>query len=104
MPPLTGPSEAERDLLRRVLGARCRRAREELALTRRQLADALGRSPSWVREIEGGHQYAPPYLVLTLAEALSRPVGWFYGRDEVAESADLARRLVRLERSLGIEA
>lgn len=103
MPQITGPSESERDLLRRVLGARCRRAREELSLSRRELAEALGRSPSWVREIEAGQQYAPPYLVLTLAENLARPVGWFYGRDE-SGAPDLARRLVRLERTLGIEA
>lgn len=41
----------------------------------------MGRSPSWVREIETGQQYAPPYLIRVLATALGVSAGWFYGED-----------------------
>lgn len=71
----------EQTLLRQTIGLRCRKAREELGLSQRALAKLMNRSPSWVREIEAGAQYAPPYLVRGLANATCRAVGWFYGDD-----------------------
>lgn len=69
----------EEKVLRLILGARCRTARELLGLSQRALAKTMGRSPSWVREVETGAQYAPPYLVRALATAIGISAGWFYG-------------------------
>ncbi len=52
-----------------------------LGLSQRGLARAMQRSPSWVREIEGGQQFAPPYLLKALATATAVSVAWFYGED-----------------------
>ncbi len=73
--------DQEKVSLRQAIGHRCRRARRHLGISRRALAEAMGRSPSWVREIEGGRQYAPPYLLLPLANATGVSVGWFYGEE-----------------------
>jgi len=73
----------ERDHLRRTIGLRCRRARKRLGLSQRELARAMGRSPSWVREIEQGAQFAPPYLTRALADALGVSVAWLYGEPDL---------------------
>jgi transcriptional regulator with XRE-family HTH domain len=67
--------------LRQTIGLRCQRARETLGLSQRALARVMRRSPSWVREIETGQQYAPPYLIRALAAATGVSAGWFYGED-----------------------
>jgi len=87
-------SAREQELLRQVLGARCRRGREELGLSQRALAEAMGRSESWVREIEHGKQYAPAYLIQAMADATGRSHGWFYGQRELDLEA-LARELIQ---------
>jgi transcriptional regulator with XRE-family HTH domain len=73
----------EQEHLRRTIGLRCRRARLRLGLSQRKLADVMRRSPSWVREIERGDQYAPPYLTKVLAQALGVSVAWLYGEDDL---------------------
>ena len=75
-------SEEQRAELHQVLGERVRAARLELGLTQTQLADALGRTQSWVREVESGRTAAQPYLLATLAAATGRSVGWFYGEPD----------------------
>jgi transcriptional regulator with XRE-family HTH domain len=75
------PTEVE--ALRLTIGSRCRRARERLKLSQRGIAKIMERSPSWVREIEGGEQYAPPYYLKALAVAIGETVGWFYGEGDV---------------------
>jgi hypothetical protein len=65
--------------LRSMLGARVAVARKRAALSQRGLAKVLNRSPSWVREVEAGSQYAPPYLLAALAEATGWTMDWFYG-------------------------
>ncbi|MCO5167494.1 MAG: helix-turn-helix domain-containing protein [Planctomycetes bacterium] len=90
---LTPPDPREQDLLRRTMGLRCQQARERLGLSQRGLARAMDRSPSWVREVEQGEQWPPPYLLTALARATGLPVGWFYGEAEPDLEA-LARRLV----------
>lgn len=74
--------DREQALLRQTIGLRCRKAREELGLSQRALAKAMSRSPSWVREIESGAQYAPAYLIRGLATAMGVSVAWFYGEDD----------------------
>lgn len=73
------PHENTKQALRIVLGERCAEARRRLGYTQRGLAKALDMSPSWVREYEGGAQFAPAWLITTLAEAIGKPVSWFYG-------------------------
>jgi len=82
-------------LLRQTLGHRCRRARLRLDLSQRALAIIMDRSPSWVRDVERGRQYAPPYLVRFLASATGVSVGWFYGEDGPDHDA-LADRLLKV--------
>lgn len=69
----------EQDLLRKIIGVKCKKAREELGLSQRSLAQIMRRSASWVREIEHGAQYAPPYLIQSLSRATQHSVSWFYG-------------------------
>lgn len=83
----------EQVLLRQTLGLRCRKAREELGLSQRALAAAMERSPSWVREVEAGDQYAPAYLIRALATAIDRSPAWFYG-DEAPDAEQLALRVL----------
>ncbi|MBX3467384.1 MAG: helix-turn-helix transcriptional regulator [Planctomycetes bacterium] len=90
---LTPLDPREQDLLRRTMGLRCQQARERLGLSQRALARVMDRSPSWVREVEQGEQWPPPYLLSTLARAAGVPVGWFYG-DAEPDLEALARRLI----------
>lgn len=78
-PPLDPLSPAEARALRSRLGRRVAETRGRLGLSQRALAKRMGRSPSWVREIEAGAQYAPHYLVLPMAEAAEVPLSYFYG-------------------------
>jgi transcriptional regulator with XRE-family HTH domain len=71
--------EKTKQALRVVLGARCAEARKALGLSQRALAAQLDMSASWVREVEGGAQFAPSWLLVILSEAAGLPVGWFYG-------------------------
>lgn len=99
--PLTPLADDEQALLRRTLGLRCRKAREGLDLSQVRLAEALGRSASWVREVERGDQYAPPYLIVSLARATGRSPSWFYGLDDEANLERVAERLaLELKRNL----
>jgi transcriptional regulator with XRE-family HTH domain len=72
---------SEQDALRVLVGKRVASARKAIGFTQRGMAEYFTRSPSWVREIEGGAQWAPPYLLIPLAEATGVSVDWFYGRD-----------------------
>lgn len=72
-------SGREKDALRRLLGSRVAAARREVGISQRALAAMQDRSPSWVREIETGEQWAPVYLVTAMAEATGWAIGWFYG-------------------------
>jgi len=74
--------DQEQLLLRQTIGHRCRKAREQLGLSQRALAKVMDRSPSWVREIESGAQYAPAYLIRALATAAGVSTAWFYGEDD----------------------
>ncbi len=73
--------DREVDLLRQTIAVRSRKAPMLLGLTHRGLARSMDRSPSWVREVEAGTQFAPAYLIQALSTAISRPIGWFYGND-----------------------
>lgn len=81
--PLDG---VEVELLRRTIGHRVALARVRLGLSQRALARTMRRSPSWVREVEEGSQFAPAYLLVALARATSLPIGWFYNRDDALGS------------------
>lgn len=85
----------EQELLRQTMGVRCRKARLELGLSQRQFAQAMDRSPSWVREVEAGAQFAPPYLLQSLAHATRRSVAWFYGEEPGPDVDRLAESLAR---------
>lgn len=91
---LTPLSEADQAELRRMIGERCQRARQQLGLSQRALARLMDRSPSWVREIEAGQQFAPAYLIRALATATRLPVGWFYG-DEPPSAEELAGEILQ---------
>jgi DNA-binding XRE family transcriptional regulator len=69
-----GPSvlgKPKPDKPQRGLGAAIRRLREEAGLSRRSLAERVGRSPSWLSQIEGG-DYDPSWGDMRkVAQALS---------------------------------
>jgi transcriptional regulator with XRE-family HTH domain len=85
----------EQLLLRQVIGLRCRKAREELGLSQRALAREMERSPSWVREIESGAQYAPAYLIRALATGIGISAAWFYGEECVVDPGKLASEILQ---------
>lgn len=87
--------DQEQVLLRQTIGLRCRKARESLGLSQRALAKAMSRSPSWVREIEAGAQYAPAYLIRSLATAAGISVAWFYGEESVLDPRKLAEEILQ---------
>ena len=86
--------DQEQALLRQTIGLRCRKARQELGLSQRALARAMDRSPSWVREIEAGAQYAPAYLIRALATAAGLSVAWFYGEEGLVDPRKLAEEIL----------
>lgn len=92
----------EQELLRKTLGHRCRLVRQDLGYSQRALAAAMDRSPSWVREIENGAQYAPPYLLKALSNASGQPISWFYGDDDLEHKIEhVAQRIIEhVERRL----
>ena len=100
MKPLLPLGKDEQRLLRQTLGVRCRKAREALGLSQARLAEAMDRSASWVREVERGDQYAPPYLLLALARATGHAPGWFYGQDGASLEAVAERLAAQLQRAL----
>ena len=75
-------SDEQRDALHRVLGERVRAARVELGVTQAQLAAALGRTQSWVAEVESGRTVCQPYVIAALAAASGRSAGWFFGEPD----------------------
>jgi DNA-binding XRE family transcriptional regulator len=79
-------SQKKKGVLAAVIGERCAAARKRLGYSQRSLAKATGMSPSWVREYESGGQYAPAWLISTLSEEASLPVGWFYGYGYMADN------------------
>lgn len=85
----------EQDLLRQTIGRRCRQARQELSLSQRALAKRMNRSPSWVREIEAGDQYAPAYFLRALATAAQVSVSWFYGEGSPLDPRRLAAKILK---------
>lgn len=90
-PPPVPLTENEAKALRVRLGRKVAEARRLVGVSQRALAARMGKSPSWVREIESGGQYAPHYLILSLAEAAGVPLSWFYG---VPGPAEIRRGLV----------
>lgn len=91
--------DEEQAVLRHTIGIRCRKARYDMGLSQRALAKAMNRSPSWVREIESGAQYAPAYLIRALATATGVSVAWFYGEEGVLDPKKLAEEILQAVRS-----
>jgi len=78
-PPPVPLTDREAAALRRRIGKKVGEARRSLGLSMRALARHMGKSLSWVREVEHGKQFAPHYLLLSLGEAAGLPLEWFYG-------------------------
>lgn len=69
-----------------------REARAEKGLTVSQLAEAIGVTPTYLRELERGVKKNPSMQVVAkMAEVLGKPVGYFFGKEE--EANRLIRRL-----------
>jgi len=70
------------DQLHQVVGARVRQAREELGLSQEQCARALGRTQHWLSGLESGIHAAQLYVLVPLAAASGRSLGWFVGEPD----------------------
>jgi transcriptional regulator with XRE-family HTH domain len=81
------PTDADR-----FVGQRLRQGRRELGLTQEALAALLGVTFQQIQKYEAGHSRMSAGRLLEIAQALGRPVGWFYEPFEIAGTADGARR------------
>ncbi len=80
------PTDADR-----FVGQRLRLGRRELGLTQEALAALLGVTFQQVQKYEAGHSRMSAGRLLEIAQALGKPVGWFYEPFEISESADGSR-------------
>lgn len=61
---------------------RLRQARAEAGLTQVELANAVGRSQTWLSKCELGERRIDVVELADLAEALGKPLAWFSPRAE----------------------
>lgn len=80
------PTDADR-----FVGQRLRQGRRELGLTQEALAALLGVTFQQIQKYEAGHSRLSAGRLLDIAQALGKPVGWFYEPFEISESADATR-------------
>ncbi|KEO82519.1 helix-turn-helix domain-containing protein [Tumebacillus flagellatus] len=65
------------------LGTLIREARTEKGLTAVQLAEAVGVTPTYLRELERGVKRNPSMQVIGgMADVLGKPVSYFFGKEE----------------------
>lgn len=76
--PLVPLDEDEVEELRETLAARVKQAREEAGLTTGDVARAYGKTTQWVRHIENGNQWPPPWYLVALSRLAGRPTGTFF--------------------------
>ena len=74
------PTDADR-----FVGQRLRQGRRELGLTQEALAALLGVTFQQIQKYEAGHSRMSAGRLLEIAQALSRPIGWFYEPFEISE-------------------
>ena len=75
-----GSSKALQDRRYRAFLQRLRRAREEAGLTQAEVAQAVGRSQTWVSKCELGERRIDFVELEDLAAALGKPLEWFRTR------------------------
>lgn len=80
------PTDADR-----VVGQRLRQGRRECGLTQEALAASLGVTFQQIQKYEAGHSRLSAGRLLEIAQAIGRPVGWFYEPFEIAENPDTMR-------------
>lgn len=66
----------------RAFLTRLRQARTDAGMTQAQLAQAIGRSQTWVSKCELGERRVDVVELSELAEALGKPLVWFNPRIE----------------------
>jgi transcriptional regulator with XRE-family HTH domain len=98
-------TDEEKAGLRSLLGARCRQAREELGISGRQTAGAVGMCGAWIRGVERGEQFAPAWYLVTLSEVTGKPIEWFYryGAASAWDTRKEAERAMTVDTSKAIE-
>jgi transcriptional regulator with XRE-family HTH domain len=80
------PTDADR-----FVGQRLRQGRRELGLTQDGLAALLGVTFQQIQKYEAGHSRLSAGRLLEIAQALGRPVSWFYESFEIAEMPEGTR-------------
>lgn len=71
-----------------MIGSRIRLARKEKGWSHLDLADALHGSRQTVMDWEAGRRSPPVDRLIEVAQALGKPVGWFFGEDSIGQSSD----------------
>lgn len=69
----------------RAFLTRLRQARTDAGMTQAQLAQAIGRSQTWVSKCELGERRVDVVELSELAEALGKPLVWFTPRIEASK-------------------
>jgi transcriptional regulator with XRE-family HTH domain len=80
------PTDADR-----FVGQRLRQGRRELGLTQDGLAALLSVTFQQIQKYEAGHSRLSAGRLLEIAQALGRPVSWFYEPFEIAEMPERTR-------------
>lgn len=80
------PTDADR-----FVGQRLRQGRRELGLTQEGLAALLGVTFQQIQKYEAGHSRLSAGRLLEIAQALGRPIAWFYEPFEIAENPENSR-------------
>ena len=82
---LMGSSTSLHTMHYRAFLTRLRQARTDAGMTQAQLAQAIGRSQTWVSKCELGERRVDVVELSELAEALGKPLVWFTPRIEASK-------------------
>ncbi|MBX3168313.1 MAG: helix-turn-helix transcriptional regulator [Candidatus Eremiobacteraeota bacterium] len=83
----------------KIQGEQIRKARRKQGLSQEQLAEQLGVERLQVNRWETGKQQPRSEVLLRLAQALERPIEWFFEKPR-QEHLDLAARITALDEKL----
>lgn len=66
-------------VIKAEVGRRVKEAREAMGLGQVAFAESCGKSRAWIAKVESGENAAQLWLLVHMAKATKRSVGWFFG-------------------------
>ncbi|MEW6201488.1 MAG: S24 family peptidase [bacterium] len=78
------------------IGQRIKKARKEACLSQKKLAGLCGIRNQLLNDYERGKVKNIPLNILqTIAEILKKPIGWFFGEEEISPAASLLDEIIK---------